>query len=66
VGYGQSASGETNAFLYDPTQGLKDLNDLIADRKGFVIQIARFINEKGEILAEGINAGQGTHQPLLL
>ena len=55
VGYAQTAGGETHAFLYDPTQGLEDLNDVVNDPKGFLIQIARAINEKGEILAEGNN-----------
>jgi probable HAF family extracellular repeat protein len=66
VGYGQTANGQTHAFLYDPTHGLIDLNDAVKDPKGFVIQIARFINEKGEILAEGSNTAQNKLQPLLL
>ena len=69
VGYAQTAGGETHAFLYDPTQGLEDLNDVVSDPKGFLLQIARFINEKGEILAEGNNAedsAQNKYQPLLI
>jgi probable HAF family extracellular repeat protein len=64
--YGQTASGETHAFLYDPAQGLKDLNDVVSGPKGFVIQVARSINEKGQILWEGYSTGQNQYQPLLL
>jgi probable HAF family extracellular repeat protein len=66
VGYGQTANGETHAFLYDPTHGLIDLNDAVNDPKGFLIEIARSINEKGQILAEGSSTGKNKYQPLLL
>jgi len=57
IGYSQDATGGQSAFLYEPTEGTQDLNDLVSDPKGLVIWIARFSNARGEVLAEGHNPG---------
>src|SRR5215208_5346975 len=51
VGWSDNSSGERRAFLYDSTNGMKDLNDSIPADSGGTIEEATAINSNGEIAA---------------
>jgi probable HAF family extracellular repeat protein len=53
VGWSDNSSGERRAFIYDSTNGMKDLNDLIPADSGWTIEEARAINSNGQIAANG-------------
>jgi probable HAF family extracellular repeat protein len=53
VGWSDNSSGERRAFLYDSTNGMKDLNDLIPAGLGWSIDEATAINNNGQIAATG-------------
>src|SRR5215208_6678300 len=65
VGWSENSSGERRAFLYDSTNGMKDLNDLIPADSGWTIHEARAINNNGQIAATGYKEGVGQHALLL-
>jgi len=53
VGWSDNSSGERRAFIYDSTNGMKDLNDLIPAGLGWSIDEATAINNNGQIAATG-------------
>src|SRR5918994_1792442 len=53
VGYSYTSAGEPHGFLYDRTNGMKDLNDLISANSGETIYEATAINSDGKIAATG-------------
>lgn len=57
VGRSRSAGGAQHAFLYDTT-GMHDLNDLIPTGSGWVLDTARGINDRGQIVGVGIHNGE--------
>src|SRR5215203_3896868 len=65
VGWSDNSSGERHAFLYDSTNGMKDLNSLIPADSGWTIHEARAINNYGQIAATGYKEGVGQHALLL-
>src|SRR5215204_4709720 len=69
IGDGQhhwvSGSGPAYGFIYDSTNGMKDLNSLIPADSGWTIHVARAINNDGQIAATGHKEGVGTHALLL-
>jgi probable HAF family extracellular repeat protein len=60
-----SGSGPAYGFIYDSTNGMKDLNSLIAADSGWTISSAAGINNNGQIAANGYKDGGGTHALLL-
>src|SRR5215207_6104894 len=65
VGWSDNSSGERHAFLYDSTNGMKDLNDSIPADYGWSIEEATAINNNGKIAATGYKEGVGQHALLL-
>jgi probable HAF family extracellular repeat protein len=69
IGDGQhhwvSGSGPAYGFIYDSTNGMKDLNSLIPADSGWTIHEARAINNNGQIAATGYKDGVGQHALLL-
>src|SRR5215218_688686 len=65
VGWSDNSSGERHAFIYDSTNGMKDLNSLIPADSGWTIHEARAINNNGQIAATGYKDGVGQHALLL-
>src|SRR5215203_287460 len=51
VGWSDNSSGERHAFIYDSTNGMKDLNDLVPADLGWTIEEATAINSNGQIAA---------------
>jgi probable HAF family extracellular repeat protein len=60
-----SGSGPAYGFIYDSTNGMKDLNSLIPADSGWTIHEARAINNNGQIAATGYKDGVGWHALLL-
>ena len=60
-----SGSGPAYGFIYDSTNGMKDLNTLIPADSGWTIHEARAINNNGQIAATGYKDGVGQHALLL-
>jgi probable HAF family extracellular repeat protein len=54
VGTSHSSDGH-RAFLWTPTSGMQNLNDLLTSRSGFVLTQAVAINTKGVIVAIGVD-----------
>jgi probable HAF family extracellular repeat protein len=54
VGTSHSSDGH-RAFVWTPTSGMQDLNDLLTSRSGFVLTQAVAINTKGVIVAIGVD-----------
>jgi hypothetical protein len=42
-----------HAFIYDPTNGVRDLNDLIDSASGWLLTFAKDINDAGQIVGTG-------------
>ena len=60
VGYSQLDSGQTyvdHAFVYSGRR-MRDLNDLIPQGSGWVLNIASGVNDAGAIVGEGTHGGQ--------
>lgn len=58
---GVSDNGATNglhAFIWSPSTGILDLNNLIPANSGWVLQSANAINDKGQIVGYGVLNGQ--------
>lgn len=53
------------AFLWDSQNGIQDLNSLVADTGGMILQFAQDINDLGQIVGSGIYADGATHAFLL-
>jgi probable HAF family extracellular repeat protein len=57
VGFSDLVLGGEHAFIYSPTFGMQDLNDLIDPDLGLELTGAGFINNRGQIVAGGIEDG---------
>jgi len=57
VGVMWDDTGLEHAFVFDTTNGVRDLNELIDPASGWVLQFARDINESGQIVGSGTQAG---------
>ncbi len=58
VGYGNIADNSPHAFLWTASQGMQDLNDLIAADSGWVLINANAINASGQITGYGTKNGR--------
>jgi probable HAF family extracellular repeat protein len=58
VGYGNVADNSPHAFLWTASQGMQDLNDLIAADSGWVLINANAINASGQITGYGTKNGR--------
>ena len=56
VGYSESSTGN-HAILWDSTNGMQDLNDLVL-AEGWVLSSAKAINNAGDIIGTGLLNGQ--------
>lgn len=66
VGYSYTKEGEMHAILYDEQNGMRDINNLIAeDQTEWVIEQAFSINDAGQISAVGVNKDEIMHAILL-
>jgi probable HAF family extracellular repeat protein len=65
VGWSDNSSGPAYGFIYDSTNGMKDLNSLIPADSGWTISSATAINNYGQIAANGYKDGGGQHALLL-
>jgi probable HAF family extracellular repeat protein len=63
VGYSKTSSDNNHAVLWN-NNSIKDLNNLIPPQSGWVLNFARDINDKGQIVGSGKINGQ-THAFLL-
>ena len=64
VGHSFLGTGDRHAFLYDETEGLLDLNDLIGSSSGWELTFAYDINSLGQIVGCGSIGGE-THAFLM-
>jgi len=64
VGWSDNSSGERRAFLYDSTNGMKDLNDSIPADLGWTLYEAAGINTEGKIAASSY--GNTTPDPSIV
>jgi probable HAF family extracellular repeat protein len=53
-----SATNELHAFVWSPSTGMLDLNNLIPANSGWLLQIANAINDQGQIVGYGALNGQ--------
>jgi probable HAF family extracellular repeat protein len=53
-----SATNQYHAFVWSPSTGMLDLNNLIPANSGWVLQFAEAINDQGQIVGEGTLNGQ--------
>jgi probable HAF family extracellular repeat protein len=51
------AGATEHAFIFDKTNGVRDLNALIAPSSGWVLNFARDINDKGQVVGYGEKSG---------
>jgi probable HAF family extracellular repeat protein len=66
VTVGQLGQSAARAFVHSDAEGLRNLNQLIDQSRGWVLQVAHDINESGQIAAHGYNNfTQSTHAVLL-
>ncbi len=64
VGYSETADGEKRAFVWNETQGMIDLNSLLPEGSGWVLEEAMGINDLDEIVGSG-RINNETHAFLL-
>ena len=57
VGVMWDDTGLEHAFVFDTTNGVRDLNDLVNPASGWVLQFARDINGSGQIVGSGVKDG---------
>ncbi len=57
VGYSESASGN-HAFVWDGSNDMRDLNNLVGNAGGWVLISATAINDAGEIVGTGLLNGE--------
>jgi probable HAF family extracellular repeat protein len=58
VGFSYLSDGTVHAFLYTASLGMTDLNALIPNDSGWLLQVARKINDKEQIVGYGVIHGQ--------
>ena len=58
VGYSNTASSTSDAMIWTQKGGMKDLNDLIPPNSGWVLVLANWINNKGQITGYGTINGE--------
>jgi probable HAF family extracellular repeat protein len=63
VGYYFKAVAD-HAFVYDSTNGMQDLNEMIAPDSGWILNQAQGVNNFGQIVGDGVIGGE-THAFLL-
>jgi probable HAF family extracellular repeat protein len=51
------AGATEHAFIFDTTKGVRDLNSLINSSSGWVLNFARDINDKGQVVGYGEKSG---------
>jgi len=59
VGSSDTANGSTRAFLWDTTNSMQDLNNLLPASSGWILGVAYDINDAGQIVGVGTINGQG-------
>jgi len=57
IGFDGNGIPMTHAFIWDPQNGIRDLNNLISPTAGIVLTKATGINDDGNIVAEGHSVG---------
>ena len=57
VGYSDNSDEENRAFLYTRENGMRDLNALIPQGSGWILEVAHGINERGQIVGWGTRNG---------
>ena len=65
VGYSQTTGGSNDAFLYTSATGMVDLNTLLPSGSGWVLGVAKTINDAGQITGNGVNPSGALHAFLL-
>jgi probable HAF family extracellular repeat protein len=65
VGYSNTISGSQDAFVFSSTDGMTDLNNVVAGNSGWTITSANAINGSGQIAANATNAAGQQHAVLL-
>ncbi len=58
VGIIGNAPPDFHAMIWDSTHGMRDLNTLISPRLGWLLQAARAINNRGQIVGWGLHHGR--------
>ena len=56
---GSSSNGNPHAFVWSPSTGMLDLNNLIQANSGWALAYANAINDQGQIVGYGLHNGQG-------
>ena len=62
----QLVGAEFRAFIWDAQNGMRDLNALIPEGSGWVLEAATAINNNGEIVGYGYANGSGNYSAFLL
>lgn len=58
VGTSTIANGTSRAFRWTQPDGMVDLNTLLPPNSGWVLDIAHDVNDRGQIVGEGLHNGQ--------
>jgi probable HAF family extracellular repeat protein len=66
VGYAFFSNTDTHAFVWSPSTGMLDLNNLIPANSGWLLQGAGAINDQGQIVGWGLLNGNGQTEAFLL
>jgi probable HAF family extracellular repeat protein len=56
---GSSYNGNVHAFVWSPSTGMLDLNNLIPANSGWALVSANAINDQGQIVGYGLHYGKG-------
>lgn len=65
VGWNEGGANGEQAFLWTPGDGMLDLNAVVVDGQGWLIQRARAINDMGYIVANAVHADGSVRAVLL-
>ena len=65
VGWEQRTNGLLSAFIWTEQAGMRDLNDMLTPNTGWRAEIARGINDFGQVIGEGSYLNGNTHAVLL-
>ncbi len=52
------ANGTSRAFRWTQPEGMVDLNTLLPPNSGWVLDVAHDVNDRGQIVGEGLHNGQ--------